>query len=168
MRSLVEFLLTIWPLNRMLFATWRYAPFPRGLRSRVIRASNDHFLIGVMALVYDDHGRILLVRNTYDPRFPWSIPGGWMGRNEQPRECIERELREETGYEITVECLVDATAQRKLPSLDLVYRGRLAGGDFRSSAEVTEAKFFSLRDLPEGLTPAHRDLLAMLGMKEAE
>lgn len=162
MRTLVEFLLRIWPLNWAAYTIWRHAPFPRGLRSRVIRGANDEFLIGVIALIYDDHGRLMLVRNTYDPRFEWSLPGGWMGRYEQPRECITRELREETGYEITVECLIEARTRHKLPSVDLIYRCRVTGGAFRASAEVVEAQFFRLDELPDGLTPGHRALAVVL------
>lgn len=163
MRTLVEFLLRIWPLNWAAYTIWRHAPFPRGLRSRVIRGANDEFLIGVMAMIFEDERSLMLVRNTYDPRFEWSLPGGWMGRNEQPRECIARELREETGYEIDVECLIEARTRHRLPSVDLIYRCRLSGGEFRPSAEVVEARFFSLDELPDGLTPEHRALVTVLG-----
>jgi hypothetical protein len=42
-----------------------------------------------------------------------------------------------------------------LPSVDIVYRGRIVGGEFRPSAEIVDARFFSLDDLPDGLTPLH-------------
>jgi 8-oxo-dGTP diphosphatase len=159
MRTIAEFVLRIWPLNRILFAVWRYFPFPRGSRSRIIRSANDTFLVGVMAMICDDDGHLLLVRSTYDPRYEWSLPGGWMGRNEQPRECIKRELREETGYEIAIDCLLDTQTRRHLPSVDIVFRGRVVSGEFRPSAEVTEVRFFRTDDLPDSLPPSHRKLI---------
>lgn len=160
MRWLVESLMGLWPLNRVMTAIWRYTPFPRGARSRIMRTANDSFLVGVMAIIEDSDGRVLLVRNTYEPRYDWSLPGGWMGRNEQPVECIQRELREETGYEIEVDELVDARTRSRLPSVDLIYRGRICGGAFRASAEVVEARFFRSNALPEGLAPGHVRLLS--------
>lgn len=162
MRWLIEFLMRVWPVNRLMLTVWRYTPFPRGARSLIMRGANDSFLIGVVLIVEDGEGRVMLVRNTYESRYSWSLPGGWMGRNEQPTECIQRELREETGYAIAVEELLDARTQSRLPSVDLVYRGRIAGGEFRPSVEVAEARFFPVDDLPEGLMVSHRRLLTSL------
>lgn len=160
MRWLVELVMRVWPLNRLILAGWRHAPFPRGARSRIMRRVNDRFLVGVVVVICDDSDRVLLVRNTYNPRFVWSLPGGWMGKNEQPAECIQRELGEETGFEIEVDALLAARTHDHLPSVDLVYRGRIVGGEFRASAEVVEARFFPPDQLPEGMTPLHERMLA--------
>jgi 8-oxo-dGTP diphosphatase len=158
-RAIVEALLHLWPLNRAIYWVWRYAPFPRGVRSRIIRTANDEFLVGVMAVILDDHGRVLLVRTTYDPRYEWSLPGGWMGRNEQPVDCVRRELLEETGFEIDVVGILDARSHAKVPALDLIYHGSIAGGSFRRSAEIVEAAFFSPDHLPRSLTPGHATIV---------
>jgi 8-oxo-dGTP diphosphatase len=158
-RALSEYLTQLWPINRILYYLWRHLPLPRGVRSRFIRGINDHFLVGVMALIVDDSGRVLLVRNTYDPRHNWSLPGGWMGRNEQPEACIQRELLEETGFTIEVESLVVARTQRKLPSVDLLYRARITGGSFASNAEVSEVRYFPVSALPDQLVAGQRKLI---------
>src|ERR1700677_2449507 len=41
--------------------------------------------------------RILMVREVSDGR--WTLPGGWADVNQSARECVEREIREESGYE---------------------------------------------------------------------
>ncbi|MCC9309150.1 NUDIX hydrolase [Kitasatospora sp. RB6PN24] len=46
-------------------------------------------------------GRLLLVRNGYNPDRPISLPGGGIERGENPRQAAVREVREELG--ITVE-----------------------------------------------------------------
>jgi 8-oxo-dGTP diphosphatase len=164
MRNLVEFLMRIWPFNRFMTLTWRYFPFPRGMRSRIMRTANDRFLVGVMIVIQDDANRLFLVRNTYDPRYPWGLPGGWMGRDEQPEECIKREVTEETGFEIVVDELMATRSHPRLPSVDIVFRGRIVGGAFSSSAEINDAEYFPLSDLPDGLTPVHKRLLTWLNV----
>jgi 8-oxo-dGTP diphosphatase len=168
MRTLVEVMMRVWPINWLLTVLWRVLPFPRGTRSRIMRTVNDRFLVGVMAIIQDDDGRILLVRNTYDPRYPWSLPGGWMGKDEQPDECIKRELQEETGYQIEVDRILLTRTHPRLPSVDIVFRGRISGGTFRRSAEVVAAEFFPLDALPEGFTPLHARLLSLLEITAAE
>jgi ADP-ribose pyrophosphatase YjhB (NUDIX family) len=51
--------------------------------------------IGVRGAVIRDN-RILLVRETSDGK--WAMPGGWCDPNQTVAACIEREIREETGY----------------------------------------------------------------------
>jgi 8-oxo-dGTP diphosphatase len=45
------------------------------------------------------NGRLLLVRDSY--RGLWSLPGGGIGRGEQPVTAAVRELTEETGIEVS-------------------------------------------------------------------
>lgn len=162
MRRLVEYLMQVWPINRLITTIWRYFPFPRGVRSRIMRTANDRFLVGVMVVILDEHNRLLLLRNTYDPRFSWGLPGGWMGKDEQPEACIRREVYEETGYELEVDHLLATRTHPRLPSVDIVFRGRIVGGEFRASAEIAEAAYFPINSLPDRLTPIHQRLLTWL------
>jgi 8-oxo-dGTP diphosphatase len=165
MRALVETLMGIWPVNRVITFVWRRFPFPKGARSRIMRTANDSYLVGVMVIIQDDAGRYLLVRNTYDPRFPWGLPGGWMGGAEQPEDCAVREVLEETGFQIVVDDLLSAHTRKRLPSVDLVFRASIAGGAFRPSAEIVEAAYFGIDSLPDGLSPTHQRML--LGLAAA-
>ena len=45
--------------------------------------------------------RLLLVREKIDGL--WTLPGGWVDPNETPREAVEREVMEESGYEVRAE-----------------------------------------------------------------
>ena len=56
------------------------------------------FLVGVLAVIFDDRGRVLLLKHTYRPDYPWGLPGGWLRAGEGAAEGIERELLEETGF----------------------------------------------------------------------
>jgi Hydrolase of X-linked nucleoside diphosphate N terminal/NUDIX domain len=46
-------------------------------------------------------GRILPVREIEDSG-RWTIPGGWADVNQSPSECVIREVREESGFEVSV------------------------------------------------------------------
>jgi 8-oxo-dGTP diphosphatase len=62
------------------------------------------------ALIFDSAGRLLILKPTY--KSGWTIPGGVMEADgESPWEACQREVREETGVEVS--------------------RGRLAAMDFR-------------------------------------
>lgn len=65
-------------------------------------------LPGVIAVVLDEHDRVLLVRrrDTGD----WALTTGCLELGEQPSDGAMREVREETGIDVTVERLLSAEA----------------------------------------------------------
>lgn len=79
------------------------AAFER-LRERVERG----FEWGVGALATDGVGRLLLVRE--DGR--WLLPGGEVEPGETRRAALAREVREETGLDVSVGDLLAVTEQR--------------------------------------------------------
>jgi 8-oxo-dGTP diphosphatase len=52
--------------------------------------------IGAAAAIFDNEGRVLLVKHTYG-RFNWEIPGGISLPGEPPFDGARREVSEETG-----------------------------------------------------------------------
>ncbi|MFN0154362.1 MAG: NUDIX hydrolase [Gaiella sp.] len=60
---------------------------------------------GAAAIVFDDHGRVLLVKENYG-RHRWSLPGGAIEQDETPEEAVIRETLEETGLVVGIDHLV--------------------------------------------------------------
>jgi phosphopantetheine--protein transferase-like protein len=65
------------------------------------------------ALLFDEGGRLLVVRPTY--KDGWTIPGGATDAGESPRGACEREVLEEIGLRRRVGRLLAADWQRKDP-----------------------------------------------------
>lgn len=66
------------------------------------RLTQPKFSAGVVGVVFDDKGRILLVEHVFHPYAPWGLPGGWMDRRESPSHTVLRELREELDLQVDV------------------------------------------------------------------
>src|SRR5450759_4291490 len=61
--------------------------------------------VGADAAIFDDAGRILVMRRSDDGR--WCLPGGWVNPNESPAQAAVRETQEETGLVVRPVKLVD-------------------------------------------------------------
>lgn len=57
---------------------------------------------GACVLVWHD-GKLLMIRNSY--KFEYTVPGGHVGRGEEPRIAAARELFEEVGIRVEPEAL---------------------------------------------------------------
>jgi len=64
--------------------------------------------ISIRGVVCRPDGAVLTIRRASDDG--WELPGGRIHRGEAVRDCLGRELDEETGLDITVHNPVKATA----------------------------------------------------------
>ena len=70
-------------------------------------------------------------------------------------------MREETGYQIHIRALLRLVSGYKL-RVEVSYVGTLIGGGLcLDPKEVIEARFFAVDELPEGLLPSHRAVIAL-------
>ncbi len=64
----------------------------------------------VAAVIHDDKGRILLQEKASGEA--WSLPAGAIEPGETPQQAIIREVREETGFEVSVQKIIDVFGGR--------------------------------------------------------
>jgi ADP-ribose pyrophosphatase YjhB (NUDIX family) len=97
---------------------------------------------------------VLLVRERADGR--WSLPGGWADVGWPPAAMAEREVAEESGYQVRARRLLalwDRVRHNPGPSPFSVYKLAVAcdlvGGTSRPSIETLEVGWFPPGALPE-------------------
>jgi 8-oxo-dGTP diphosphatase len=143
--------------HRALLRIWRYLPL--SLRRLAIRVLYPRFPVGAVAVICDEAGRVLLVRQTYHRGGArWGAPGGWLGRGETPPEAATRETFEETGLRVTAGRVL-AVGGGPYGEISLAFECKVAGhAEFRPSDETDQIGYFVPSALPR-MTPNTRLLL---------
>jgi len=132
--------------------------------------------IDVRAFVCRD-GEVLLVRERTDGL--WTLPGGWCDLGQSPRECVEREVAEETGLRCTALRLLALLDKKKHPhprqiphAYKAFFHCRIDGGGLlQETNETTGAGYFPLDALPDlslgRVLPDQIQLMARLAAQPA-
>jgi ADP-ribose pyrophosphatase YjhB (NUDIX family) len=128
---------------------------------RLRRAILKHLRLrtrGVKAMLFDDSGRILLIRNSYGRSDLWVLPGGGIRPWESPEQAVRREVKEEVGCGIDGLAFVSRHASRAEGKRDMIhlFRGRAVGEPRADGLELEAAAFFPLDALPATLSDATR------------
>jgi 8-oxo-dGTP diphosphatase len=150
----------VW-VKPLLFWLWKVLPLPRPVRRAYLGLTHPRLLVGVMALIRDDRGRVLLLEHTYRQKHSWGLPGGYLKAREQPPEGLERELKEEIGLQVEVGELLVAGLHNP-HELDLLYRARIVAGSPRPTPEVRGWRFVHESDL-SGILPNQLAMLRRAG-----
>ncbi len=121
---------------RPLYALLRRFWLPPWLFWRAALSVNTHFLMGVVGVIQNAEGEVLIFSHTYR-KAPWGLPGGWLKGGETPLEGLEREIREESGLRVKAERIALVGVTRDRPKIEFVVLARLEGGEFAPSGEVS-------------------------------
>jgi ADP-ribose pyrophosphatase YjhB (NUDIX family) len=142
-----------------LLRLWRILPLPDWLRAQAIWWTNQHYMVAVAALIWDDDGRLLLGRHTYLPGSGWSLLGGGLHGIESPAQGMARELAEELGGDVEVGPAVAWATLPRPRRVVVGFRCYWRGGEFRPNAEIAEVAYFSVE---QALGLARRDARALI------
>lgn len=98
--------------------------------------------------------KILLVKEREDGC--WTLPGGWADIGESPKESIEREIYEESGYQtkaVKLLAVYDRNRHGHPPLRHYVYKlfflCDLIGGTPSNNVETEEVGFFGEQEIPQ-------------------
>ncbi len=114
-------------------------------------------VVGVGAVVLDGPLVLLVKRGQPPMRGMWSIPGGVVELGESLRQALMREVREETGLNVSVGPLVDtiesivpdAAGRIQYHYILFDYLCALNSGSLQAGGDATQAAWFSWRQLAE-------------------
>ncbi len=130
-----------------LAATIRRFPILLHLPYRAYRLIQPKYTVGVVGVLFNDAGKILLVEHVFHPKHPWGLPGGWIGKDEIPEKAIAREFHEELQIHIEAERLL--LLERTQPNhLDIAFGCTSNETIGELSFELLSYDWFSLDELP--------------------
>lgn len=112
--------------------------------------------VGIGAVVFNDRDELLLIER---PSHFWLFPTGWADVGYTPAEVAVKEVREETGLDVTPARLIAVYDIRNLIEHDmqmhfysLIFYCKLKGGEIRLRPhEALQAGFFARNALPSPL-----------------
>ena len=104
------------------------------------------------AAIFED-GKILLVKENNGK---WSLPGGWVDVNVSVKENTIKEVKEESGLDVSADKII-AVQDRAKHNLPVYAYGvckvfvlcSVLGGQFVENIETTEFQYFSEFEIPE-------------------
>lgn len=114
------------------------------------------------SILLEKEGGVLLLKRREEPlRDYWVLPGGVVEYDEDPNSTIKREVKEETGLDVSVGrvftvYLIDNDPRGN--SIDIVYEGTIIGGEFNLN-EHSQYSFFPPNAMPELIAYKHRNVI---------
>ncbi len=141
-----------------LARVFQRAPWLVSILVAAVRGTRTRFSAGVVGVVLNAQDEILLVQHVFHPKEPWGLPGGWMERNEAPSETLRRELREETGLEVSVLAPVLIQPGEVRGHLDIAFLCRARNDVQHLSTELLDYRWTTRDKLPP-LVRFHREAI---------
>lgn len=113
--------------------------------------------VGVAAIVRNEKGELLLgLRTGKHANGTWGFPGGHLEFRETPEDCVQREVKEETGLEVLALHKADYTSDyykdEEKHYITLFYSVTCTGNPKVCEPDkCAEWKWFHYNDLPENV-----------------
>jgi len=109
---------------------------------------------------------LLIKRDTVPFKGYWALPGGRAEPGETVEQTVVREVKEETGLDVTIVRKIGEYHEQGIQSgVDYDYYPacflvKAVGGELkRQEREIQEIQLFSFEDIPENLAFVHNDMV---------
>ena len=117
------------------------------MASLVGKRMKQTFTIGVFGIIKDKQNRVLLIlRNDYDL---WNLPGGGLEKGESPWQGVIREVKEETGLNVSVTRLAGVYSKPDVDEIVFSFECKIIDGELTLNEEAKDFKYFSLQEIPK-------------------
>jgi 8-oxo-dGTP diphosphatase len=143
---------------------FRFCPVCGGaLEQRLLKASEPARLVcvecgfvfyldpkvAVGTIIRTDDERLVLVRRAIEPGYgKWVFPGGYVDRGEPLTIAAVREAREESGFDVRLDGLVNIYSYAGRAPVIVVYAATAIGGSLCADDECLEAGVFDRSSIP--------------------
>jgi ADP-ribose pyrophosphatase YjhB (NUDIX family) len=127
----------------------------------IVRTTQPTFTVSVAAIIVNEKGEVLLLDHVLRSRSSWGAPGGFLANGEQPVAAVRRELREETGIEITgAELFRVRTVGGR--HVEIMYRAKAVGTATVKSREINAVGWFKPGEMPKNMNQSQRRMVENL------
>ena len=98
-------------------------------------------------------GGLVLVKRKFEPFVDdWCLPGGFIEAAEHPQESAAREVLEETGLNVEITRLVNASAPgRGINVVILFYEANFVSGQLTAGDDASDVGVFKAHELPKNV-----------------
>ena len=145
-------------LKKIVQKIWR--KLPPSFRRIIVRATQPTFTVSVAAIIVNERGEVLLLDHVLRTAPSWGLPGGFLARGEQPVDAVRRELREETGIEITsAELFRMRTTGRHV---EILFHAEAVGTATVKSREINAVGWFKSGEMPKNMSRSQKRLIENL------
>lgn len=135
-------------MRRRIANLFKRIPFFVKLMTWLWRLGRPKFSAGVVGVVFNPAGDVLLVEHILHPEYPWGLPGGWVDRGDDLASAVARELREE--LELDVAVLHVLHVQIKYANhIDVAYLCTANNHVGKLSSELLDYRWAAVTNLPK-------------------
>ncbi|OGB73172.1 hypothetical protein A2Y26_03570 [candidate division CPR2 bacterium GWD2_39_7] len=114
-------------------------------------------------MLLENEGKVLLIKRSNEPlKDYWCLPGGYVNYGEEPTDAAIREAKEETDLDVKIEGLAGVYMIDNDPrgiNIDIIYLGKILGGNLKLNEEASEANYFDPDNLPNLIAYRHREAI---------
>ena len=123
---------------------------PRDLRTWLTRRVHPTFTVSAAGIITNERGQVLLLDHVLRPVSGWGVPGGFLDKGEQPDAALRREIREETGLELTD--IIFHRCRTHKRHIEIIMTARGVGDAEVKSREIIRLGWFDVENMPREMS----------------